>query len=136
MGALTRDRNTPEKEARIRAIGVAANVKIFAGSLVVLNVAGFAEPATAAPGKTPLGRAERFTDNTGGANGAVSVRVARGVFAFANSSGADAITTTSIGTLCYMVDDQTIAKTDGGATRSVAGKVFDVDDLGVWVKVG
>jgi hypothetical protein len=32
------------------------------------------------------------------------------------------------------VDDQTVAKTDGTGARSVAGKVFDVDSGGVWVR--
>jgi hypothetical protein len=27
-----------------------------------------------------------------------------------------------------------VAKTNGGSTRSVAGKIFDVDAQGVWVK--
>jgi len=33
-----------------------------------------------------------------------------------------------------VVDDQTVAKTDGTATRSPAGFVDMVDDLGVWVR--
>ena len=32
-----------------------------------------------------------------------------------------------------MVDDQTVAKTDGTGTRSAAGVVVNVDALGVWV---
>ena len=39
-----------------------------------------------------------------------------------------------MGSDCYIVDDQTVAKTNGGATRCVAGKVWDVDAEGVWVE--
>lgn len=45
----------------------------------------------------------------------------------------DAIALADIGSDCYIVDDQTVAKTSGSATRSVAGKIFDVDAAGVWV---
>ena len=38
-----------------------------------------------------------------------------------------------IGKDCFIVDDQTVAKTNGANTRSRAGKVFDVDADGVWV---
>ena len=59
-----------------------------------------------------------------------------GVFRFENSSAGDAITRAEIGDDCYIVDDQTVAKTDGTDTRSLADKVDDVDANGVWVKVG
>ncbi|MFB0515162.1 MAG: hypothetical protein ACETWG_00985, partial [Candidatus Neomarinimicrobiota bacterium] len=36
----------------------------------------------------------------------------------------------------YIVDDQTVAKTDGTGTRSPAGFIEDVDSNGVWVLVG
>ena len=52
----------------------------------------------------------------------------------ANSAAADQITAADIGNDCYGVDDQTVAKTNGANTRSVAGKIYDVDAQGVWVK--
>ena len=65
--------------------------------------------------------------------GVVNVEIEKGIYRFANSTATDAITTADIGNDCYMVDDQTVAKTNGSSTRSVAGKVFDVDSQGVWV---
>ena len=59
----------------------------------------------------------------------------RGNFCLANSAGADEITAADIGKVCYIVDNQTVAKTDGTATRSPAGIVDDVDDAGVWVNI-
>lgn len=135
MSALTADRNTLTKDGRLRSLPVAAGKVIWAGALVVENATGFIEPATTATGKVAAGRAEQWVDNTGGADGAVSVRVARGIFAFANSAGGDAIARTEIGKTVYMVDDQTVAKTDATGTRSAAGRVFDVDADGVWVEI-
>jgi hypothetical protein len=34
-----------------------------------------------------------------------------------------------------VVDDQTVAKTNGSSTRSVAGIVRQVDSDGVWVEI-
>ena len=62
--------------------------------------------------------------------------IRQGVFKFENSSAGDAIAIAEIGDDCYIVDDQTVAKTNGGSTRSVAGKVIDVVSDGVFVLVG
>lgn len=132
--ALTQDRNTPEREARLVPHPVAAAKKIYAGSLVVLNASGYAEPGSTATTLIAVGRAENQVDNSGGANAAKTITVRRGVFLFANS--ADAVTRTEIGKSCYVVDDYSVAKTNGSSTRSVAGKVIDVSSEGVWVEIG
>jgi len=56
-----------------------------------------------------------------------------GIHRWENSAAGDAITKAEIGDRCYIVDDQTVAKTDGSSTRSPAGIVVAVDSLGVWV---
>lgn len=109
---------------------------IYAGSLVCLGADGFAVPGTTALGLTPLGRAERRVDNSDGESGAVRVRYRRGCFRWDNSPAADEITAAEIGNACYVVDDQTVAKSDGGGTRSHAGIIADVDAFGVWVLTG
>jgi hypothetical protein len=134
MAALTQDRLTDRRAGdTLFRHPVAAGVKIFAGALVVMNASGFVEPGTTATGKIGLGRAEEAVDNTAGSAGAVLVNYRRGTFRFANAAG-DAVTLASVGTDCFVVDDQTVAATDGGGTRSVAGTVLDVDDAGVWVR--
>ncbi|MCK9376209.1 MAG: hypothetical protein M0P73_08670 [Syntrophobacterales bacterium] len=50
MSALTRDRATPYREGIEVEYPVAANTKIYAGSLVCVNAAGFAMPAADASG--------------------------------------------------------------------------------------
>lgn len=134
MSALTADRNTPLKDGELIGVPVAASVKIFAGSLVAANSSGFATPGAVATTLTYLGRAESTADNTGGANGAITVMVRRKkAFKFANH-GADLVVQADLGKTCYIVDDQTVAKTNGGSTRSAAGKVLGVEADGVWVE--
>lgn len=131
--ALTKDRNTQMKDADLIPVPMAA-VKIFAGSLVAANATGYATPGAVATTLTYLGRAEETVDNTGGAAGAKAVLVRRGkAFKFANS-GADPVTQASMGKVCYIVDDETVALTNGTSTRSAAGIVVGVDADGVWVK--
>ncbi|MEX2480203.1 MAG: hypothetical protein WD928_05015 [Gammaproteobacteria bacterium] len=136
MPALTADRNTPRADGDVESYGVAAAALIYAGAIVALSATGFATPGATATTLVTVGRAEERVDNTDGAAGDVKVRVRRGVFQFANSAGADEITAAEIGDDCYIVDDQTVAKTDDTGARSVAGKVVQVDDNGVWVKLG
>lgn len=135
MAALAADRNTPEREGSIRVFDVAASTRIFIGALVVLN-AGNAAPGSTATGLVAVGRAEEPVDNSAGAAGDKQVKVRSGTFRFNNSAAGDAIAAADIGSTCYVVDDQKVAKTDGTGTRSAAGTVFDVDDQGVWVTVG
>lgn len=134
MAALTADRNTPHRDGSILEIPVAAATLIYAGALVAGNAAGLATRGATAVGLVGLGRAEARADNSAGAAGDIAVRIAKGVFRFANSAAADAVTRGEIGDVAYIVDDQTVAKTDGAGTRSPAGIVFDADALGVWIK--
>jgi hypothetical protein len=134
MPAATADRRTPSRNAADFSFPVAAAVKCYAGALAVINAAGYAQPGSVATTHKAVGMFDETVDNTAGANGAVNVKVKRGCFRFANSAAADQITLAEVGSDCYIVDDQTVAKTNGGATRSVAGKVRDVDANGVWVE--
>lgn len=133
--ALTNERNTPEVGTDLAAFPVAANVRIFKGSLVALD-AGYAKPGAVATGRVAVGRAEDTINNLGGGTGAKTVVVKPGCFRWANSAGNDGIAQTDVGADCYIVDDQTVAKTSGTATRSIAGKVLAIDANGVWVKTG
>jgi hypothetical protein len=82
------------------------------------------------------GRAHQQVDNTAGADGAVNCGVHPGIFRFDSAGGGDTITAAKIGLNCYVVDDHTVGLTSGGNTRSIAGKICDVDAQGVWVAIG
>ena len=133
--ALVKDRDTARRAGDQVADPVAAGAKIYAGALVVLNAAGFAEPGSTAAGLTARGRADHAVDNSGGGDGDEHVSVRRGVFHFGNAA-ADAVDRTHIGGTAYIVDDESVAATDGAATRSAAGEIVDVDADGVWVRIG
>ena len=134
MTALAKDRNTPERDGKFLVRDAAAAKKFFAGSLVALDASGNATPGAVATTLIGAGRCDEYVDNSAGAAGDVEVKIRKGTFRFGNSAAADEITAAEIGDDCYIVDDQTVAKTDGTATRSVAGKIADVDSDGVWVR--
>lgn len=69
-------------------------------------------------------------------NGKSAIRVRQGLGRLNNSTSTDQIAAADIGKLCFLVDDQTVAKTDGGGTRSIAGVIEEVDSQGVWVSIG
>lgn len=130
--ALTTERKTPRRDSKLLVVPVAANAVIYAGALAVANGSGYAAPGSTAATLTYLGRAEESVDNTGGSNGDKSITVSRGPFQFKNS-GSDPVTQASFGKVCYIVDDETVAATDGTGTRSAAGIVTGIDSDGVWV---
>ena len=131
MAALTAERNTPRRSGDRISLGIAANKKIYAGSLVARDASGYATPGATAADILGVGRAKETVDNTGGAAGALRVEIEKGVFQFANSAGGP-ITIADIGNTCYIEDDQTVSKTD--VSQSVAGTIEDVDANGVWVR--
>ena len=135
MVALSTERNTRARIGDLRVEPVAAAVKIWGGSLIMRNAAGYLTKGATATGCVGVGRAEKTVDDSAGANGALSVEYRIGLFLFANSAAGDLITIADIGKLCYIVDDQTVAKTDGTATRSRAGIIDGIEANGaVWVR--
>lgn len=123
---LTEARNTPEIAdlGRTLVLPVKGATKIFDGSLVALNANGFAVPGDNVAGLTAAGRAEEFVDNSGGADGAVTVKVRRGVFKWSNSSTGP-VAAKDVMKNCYIEDDETVTMT--AVDTSVAGKVIGID---------
>lgn len=134
MTAMTAERNVPRRSAEDFTFPVDANVRILTGAIVAMKATGYATKGATATGLRAVGIAQASADNTGGDAGAVHVSVRRGCYLVKNSGGADEITLADVGVDCYLVDDQTVAKTDGTGARSVAGKVCDVAPTGVWVE--
>jgi hypothetical protein len=84
-------------------------------------------------GLRALGRSERKVDNSAGADGAARAEVLRGTFRWDNDP-ADPIAQVDQFDTCFVSDDHTVSKTDGGGAKSPAGKVIQVDPDGVWVE--
>lgn len=136
MTALAKDRNTAVLLGDVRQYGAAAAALIYAGAIVAKTAAGTATKGQTALGLVGVGRAEARVDNSAGSAGDLTVDVREGVFRWANSASADEITAADIGKACFIVDDQTVAKTSGSGTRSRAGVVVGVDGQGVHVLMG
>lgn len=135
MTALATDRNTARSQGDDRSGLVAASTLIYAGALLMRNAAGYVIEGQTATGLVGVGRAEERVDNLTGANGDLSAAYRPGIYHFANSAAGDLITFADIGAICFVVDDQTVAKTDGTSTRSKAGYIDNVDATGVWVRL-
>lgn len=135
MAALSAERNTKERAGEVLELPVKASTKCYQGGLAVID-AGYAAPGRTATGLIAVGRFEQTFDNSAGAAGAIKARVKQGSFKFANSSAGDLIAQANVGADCYIVDDQTVALTNGTSTRSRAGKIVAVDSDGVWVQLG
>jgi hypothetical protein len=130
---LTADRNTPMTNGESIAVPMAATTEIFAGAMVCANATGYATKGAVSTTLTYLGRAEEHVNNAG-ADGAANILVRRKkAFKFKNH-GADLVTQAELGKTCYIVDDETVAKTNGTSTRSACGIVVSVDATGVWIE--
>jgi hypothetical protein len=128
------DFNTPSRNARDFEFPAASGKKFYAGAIACLSATGFATPGAAATTLKTVGRVKEYVDNSSGGDAAVNVKIERGCFRYGNSASTDAITLAEVGSQCYVVDDITVAKTNGSSTRSIAGVVRDVDANGVWVE--
>jgi hypothetical protein len=120
---------------------IAANTRIFKGSLVVLNSSGQAIPGnTAANGAAiAVGKASHTLNNLtgselGGAAGAADIEVEYGVFQWETAGGADLIEADDVGKLAYVVDDQTVAIVATG--RVAAGCITEVREGKPYVWMG
>lgn len=127
---LTAPRKIKQLASEAIPYGVAANVKIYQGAMVVLD-AGFAEPGKSAANLASVGIAFTGVDNTGGADGDQKVDCRRGTWQLDNDAGTP-VTIADIGEDCFVLDDHTVS--GDGTGRSVAGEIINVDAGGVWVK--
>lgn len=135
MTAIATERDTQRRLGDRAAYPVLANTKVLAGTIAALTAAGYAQGGATATTLKAVGVFDETVDNSAGGSGDVKAQVRRdGWFRFANSAAGDAITIADIGNSAYIVDNQTVAKTDGTGARSVAGKIRDVDATGVWIE--
>jgi len=143
MTALAAGRKIARRGSPVNHYGypVKASAVIFQGGLVLL-AAGNAIAGKTGADSTEAGTFQCVGISTetvtgGAANGDKTVTVEEGQFPFFNSSAGDQITTSDIGKVCYVVDDQTVAKTSNTNVRAIAGRITGVDSDGtVWVRVG
>lgn len=127
--ASTGERNTTEREGRLFAHPMQINAVINRGTIVVLK-AGEATKGHIAADLVAVGVADETYDAS---VGDTLAKAKLGTFLFANSP-TDAIAAGDVGSVCFIEDDETVAKTDGAGTRSKAGTVRGLSGADVWVE--
>lgn len=116
---------------------LAADAVIWGGAVVALNQSGYLVPASADASLFVCGVACESVDNTGGSAGDLYCTVLKGAFEAVNSSSTDALTAADVGRPCYVVDDQTVARTSAGGARPYAGTVAHVESSSeIYVEFG
>jgi hypothetical protein len=118
----------------------AATQVFYKGAMVGLNASGYLVPMAATPGLRPVGAVDTGhaarVDTTGQADGETILKVEAAIWNLKNSAAGDAITQADMYKPVYFVDDQTVAKTDGGVARPVAGIAVKLESGQVMVAVG
>ena len=110
-------------------IPVAAGENMKECTIAAINASGYAVTGKKAEGLVKAGMVVVGSDNTGGAAGAVNVRVQRGTFVWNNDGS---IKSTDLLKTCYIGAD-TVTITSTGA--SAAGTIIAVDPDGVTVEM-
>lgn len=127
---------------------IATNVVLWKGGYAAANAGGYLVPAAATSGFRMAGfiagqtNRDRYDTTSAGpdgllADGVKNARIQLGIFPFFNS-GTDPVTQADVLNDVYMVDDQTISRTDGGAGASIAGQLLRIDasPARVWLAIG
>ncbi len=136
MAALTANRDTPERasgHSKLFAEVGTDSTQYYKGGIVCVSTAtGKVVKGSTATTLVAIGRCEE--EVLTGTSNTRMIKARIGIFKYSNSASADLIAADDIGKACYIVDDQTVALTDGTGTRSRAGIIDGVDaDGGVWV---
>lgn len=118
-------------------VDAAASVHVYGGTLVARDVGTTGRPARPASANLSYivhGFADNEQDNSSGAQGDKVVGITSQPGYLGNSASTDAITDADLFKMCYVVDDQTVARTSNAGARPVAGMILGVDSvLGVLV---
>lgn len=132
--ALTDNRDGHAQDPDVFHKVVVTAAHVFTGSAVGVKPAdGLLYKMGAHVTLKPLGCARQEVIG----DGVQKCEVRAGVWTFENSASTDLIAETEVGTVCYAVDDNTVAKTSNSAARAVMGVIKGVDADGrVKVYVG
>jgi hypothetical protein len=120
----------------VSSLALDANVHAFAGGIACTNTAtGYGVTGQTLTTLFARGIFTADVDNTGGAAGAMTAPVSKGVFWLDNDTTSPC-RRVDIDGLCYVIDDHTVSRDTLGSTRSIAGIIRDVGTLGVLVELG
>lgn len=130
MSPITRSYDAPQRAGEDVNLPMAAETKIYIGSLVATDDAGHALPAADVAGLKVHGRSQHEVDNSEGEAGDQEIVVRRGCFKYSNSA-TNPVLQEHVGKPCYVEDDSIVAADSDNLV--VAGLVLQVEDGDVWV---
>ena len=130
---------TEIRDGELMSIPLLAAAVILQGTFAVVDGTGhgIASDDVGGADQICLGIWDQSAENTG-ANGDLLGLVRRNKQFLVRNSTADPVTQADFGIQVYVEDNQTIAKTDGAGTRSLAGRFMGFDtqfDDCVWVEI-
>lgn len=112
----------------------------YKGASGAIDATGYLVPAAGTAGLRAAGVIDTghaaSVDTTGQSDGDTLLKVQAGIWPFRNSAGGDAIVQADLYKECFLVDDQTVAKTDGGVARPGAGTIVKFETGKIWVAMG
>lgn len=126
MTALSNERQR-RQEAWTSKVFTLTGVKAWKGARIFLSPGtGKVTIGAATPGLIPIGIAKETVDATS-ADQSINVDLEREIIVerFVNGTSSDAIAATDLGSLAYMLDDQTVSILAAG--HPVCGRIWDVD---------
>jgi len=144
--ALGKGKKTVQGSGRgLLNLGVKAAAVVWQGGLTMLS-SGYAMAASAPGVGSEFAKMATvslyrlvgvgLSSVTGtGADGGAVLDVQSGDWLCKNSAGVDQLTVANIGHYCFVVDDETVARTSNFRTRPRAGVVVAVDSTGVMVRI-
>ena len=113
-----------------RSYPVATNIVLLPGQPTIL-ASGYLTNVLVAG--VSVGVVTLHVDNSAGANGALHAEVETGEIKFAKHTD---VVICSVGGKGYFVDGKTVSISSNSDARATAGIITQVDDDGVWVRVG
>ncbi|MBF7683920.1 hypothetical protein I2F27_11375 [Acinetobacter sp. B5B] len=130
---------TEQRDGKFMPLPLKAGAGVLQGTFAVIDQAGFAIDSQSIGGanQTCLGIWDNSAQNTG-ADGDVLALVQRKKQFLMSNSSTDALTQADLGIQVFIEDNQTVAKSDGNGTRSLAGKFMGFDSQFtnyVWVEI-
>lgn len=139
MTKATAGINTEYRDGIKFPLALLASAIVLQGTFAVVGLNGYAISSADVGGEDQkcIGLWDFDAENTGANGEAFGVVCRNKHFLVANSS-TDPVTQAELGSLIYIEDNQTVAKTDGAGTRSVAGIFMGFDTeytTQVWVEI-
>ncbi|MBX9944941.1 MAG: hypothetical protein K2Y40_12735 [Reyranella sp.] len=134
MANQAANRYVPSRAVNTITIGAKAATRLWSGSFV-FNDAGVGRGGAPTAATPVLGVNQAEVNNLDGADNALDVVAELGCFPFGIGSAGDALTAADYGKDVFAIDDQTVGKTNGGATRPTAGKLVRIENGQAWVQM-